>query len=132
MGRIVHDFHNQRICNLLKDHQGTVVIGNGNAGDDGNVTPTVILNPSKESAVMKDEIFGPILPVLSFQKIDDAIQIIKDNGGILIYVHRPSQDLDAIDKDHITETSFTKDDADIVITNDGTIDQLKKTVEILL
>lgn len=78
MGKVINDFHYGRLCELLKDHQGTVVYGNGNAYHDKNLTPTVILNPAKDSPLMKDEIFGPILPVISFQTIDEAIKIIKD------------------------------------------------------
>jgi aldehyde dehydrogenase (NAD+) len=66
MGRVINDFHKNRLCELLRDHKGNVVIGNPNAHDDQNLTPTVILNPAKDSAVMKDEIFGPILPMYSF------------------------------------------------------------------
>lgn len=79
MGKVINEFHHDRLCSLLKDHRGNVVIGNASAHDDGNLTPTVILNPSKESTVMKEEIFGPILPVLSYQKFDEVIQTIKEN-----------------------------------------------------
>jgi aldehyde dehydrogenase (NAD+) len=66
MGRIINDFHLNRLCRLLKDHQGQVIIGNANANEDLNLTPTVIMNPSFDSPLMKDEIFGPILPIISF------------------------------------------------------------------
>jgi aldehyde dehydrogenase (NAD+) len=65
MGTVVNDFHRNRLCNLLKDHNGTLVVGNANAPQDKNLTPTVILNPSRNSPLMKEEIFGPILPVLT-------------------------------------------------------------------
>lgn len=66
MGRVVNDFHHNRLCDLLKDHGGSVVIGNPNAHEDKNLTPTVILTPSRDSQVMKDEIFGPIMPVYTY------------------------------------------------------------------
>ena len=66
MGRVVNNFHHNRLCNLLKDHQGTVVIGNAKAFEDDNLTPTAVLNPSRDSALMNEEIFGPILPIISF------------------------------------------------------------------
>ena len=71
MGRPINQFHNDRIEALLQDHHGSVVIGE--APVDGRLAPTVILNPSRDSALMKEEIFGPILPLISFQKIDEAI-----------------------------------------------------------
>lgn len=49
------------------------------SADADILAPTVVLNPSRESDLMKDEIFGPILPVVSYQTIDDAIKFI--NAG---------------------------------------------------
>lgn len=66
MGKVVNEFHHNRLCSLLKDHQGRVMIGNANAHEDGKLVPTVILEPSKDSSVMRDEIFGPILPVYTY------------------------------------------------------------------
>lgn len=66
MGRIVNEFHHNRLCELLREHRGNVVIGNPEAYNDKKIIPTVILNPSKESPLMKEEIFGPILPVYSY------------------------------------------------------------------
>lgn len=76
MGKVVNEFHHDRLKSLLKGHQGTVVIGNPDAEF---LQPTVVLNPSRESDLMKDEIFGPILPVVSYQTIDEAIKFI--NAG---------------------------------------------------
>lgn len=84
MGRIVNDFHKNRLCELLRDHKGRVVIGNPNAYDDQNLTPTVILNPAQDSDVMKDEIFGPILPLFSFDNFDDVIKQIKSHDKPLV------------------------------------------------
>ena len=41
--------------------------------------PTLVLNPSDEMAVMQDEIFGPILPVKSYEQIDSAIDYVNAN-----------------------------------------------------
>ena len=75
MGRVVNDFHADRLKGYLKGHQGTVVIGDNSE----SLVPTVILNPSRDSDLMKDEIFGPILPIVSYQTIDEAIKYI--NSG---------------------------------------------------
>lgn len=39
--------------------------------------PALILNPSRDSSVMRDEIFGPILPILGYRSIDDALEAIR-------------------------------------------------------
>lgn len=52
LGHSISGFHHERVCKLLADHQGTVLIGNANADKDCNLTPTVVLNPSLESPLM--------------------------------------------------------------------------------
>ena len=52
LGRIVNDFHMQRLCSLIKDHQGNVIMGNPKAHIDGNLTPTLIMEPSPDSPLM--------------------------------------------------------------------------------
>lgn len=42
------------------------------------ISPTILQNISFEDEVMKVEIFGPILPVISFTKLDDAIKMVKE------------------------------------------------------
>ena len=51
------------------------------------ISPTIIDNPKMDEEIMKDEIFGPILPVLSFEKIEDIDNIITKNPNPLaLYV----------------------------------------------
>ena len=86
MGCIVNAFHKGRVSELLRDHQGTTLLGNPNAFDDGELTPTVVLNPSPDSALMREEIFGPVLPVISFQRFDEVIaHINKNDKPLAIY-----------------------------------------------
>ena len=66
---MINNFHHERCCKLLADHGGTVMMGNSNASEDLNLLPTVVLNPLLESDLMKEEIFGPILPVFTYKNI---------------------------------------------------------------
>ena len=51
------------------------------------ISPTIIDSPKMDEEIMKDEIFGPILPVLSFEKIEDIDNIITKNPNPLaLYV----------------------------------------------
>ena len=77
-GKIINEFHYKRLCDLFKDHGGEVVIGNQNAHLDSNLQPSVILNPIKDSPLMKEEIFGPIFPLLTYENIDEAIEYISE------------------------------------------------------
>lgn len=49
-----------------KNHGGKVLIGGKYDVEDRYVAPTIIDSPSLDSRLMKEEIFGPILPILEF------------------------------------------------------------------
>src|SRR5207245_5337598 len=60
--RIVNDAHFQRLEQLLAD--GTPAVGGETRGEERYIAPTVLREVAPDSAVMTEEIFGPILPVL--------------------------------------------------------------------
>lgn len=77
--KVINEFHYRRLCGLLEDHQGEVVIGNANAHKDLNLQPTVILfkeGVDRNCSVMQEEIFGPILPVITYKKLDEVIRYV--------------------------------------------------------
>jgi aldehyde dehydrogenase (NAD+) len=74
--RVVNQRHHQRLSALLKDEE--VAFGGEIDEDDCYIAPTVLRNVSRDSAVMQDEIFGPILPVLKVKDIDEAISIVNE------------------------------------------------------
>lgn len=78
-GRIVNDRHFKRVKSMLDGaHGGKVVLGgSGECDASQNYVPlTLIREPKKESAVMSDEIFGPLLPILSVGSVDEAISFV--------------------------------------------------------
>jgi len=60
----------------MADHKGTVVVGNAAAHEDSNLTPTVLLNPAMDSPLMSQETFGPILAIITYKNIDEAVKIV--------------------------------------------------------
>jgi coniferyl-aldehyde dehydrogenase len=42
--------------------------------------PVLILNPPRDTAIMRDEIFGPILPILGYRSMDDALETIRSGS----------------------------------------------------
>jgi len=56
------------------------------------IPPTIVLNPTDDMKIMKDEIFGPILPVLSFDSFDEAKAIIDRNPDPLAFYVYTSSD----------------------------------------
>ena len=75
-GRIVNDRHLDRLEGLLADGAGTVVAGGTSDEADRYLAPTITVDPSPDSRVMQEEIFGPILPVLAVDGPADAVAFI--------------------------------------------------------
>lgn len=74
-GRIVNLYHFKRLTNLL---EGTVpVLGGAPLEERLYIPPTVITGIGWEHPLMEEEIFGPILPVLTFSELDSALEEIK-------------------------------------------------------
>ena len=75
-GKIINDKHFARLCGLI-DHS-KVVIGGENDPVTCRIAPTVMDGVTKDDAVMGEEIFGPILPILTFDDFDALIQDLKE------------------------------------------------------
>ncbi|KAK2537395.1 fatty aldehyde dehydrogenase [Columba guinea] len=72
--RIVNKRHFQRIVGLLKGQK----IAHGGEADEATcfIAPTILTDVSPESKVMEEEIFGPVLPILTVKSVDEAIEFI--------------------------------------------------------
>ena len=75
-GKIVNEKHFDRLLGLIEEEK----IACGGASDRAQlrIEPTVLDHVSWDDAVMQEEIFGPILPVLTYEKLEDALQIIEE------------------------------------------------------
>ena len=76
MVRIINDKHFERVCNIL-DNSGNVVIGGARDAETRFIEPAVLTDVPIDSPVMQQEIFGPVLPVLPYEKLDDCIDFIR-------------------------------------------------------
>ena len=72
--RIVSEKQFNRLVQLLLD--GKIIVGGETNADDRYIAPTVMENVSLESPLMQEEIFGPILPLLEYEEITEAIALI--------------------------------------------------------
>ncbi len=73
---IVNDKHFIRLQGLLEGQP--VVLGGGIDGEHRKIEPTLLCPVSEDAPVMKEEIFGPILPILPFTDLEDAIRFIRE------------------------------------------------------
>jgi aldehyde dehydrogenase (NAD+) len=74
-GRVINERHYERLMNLIPN-SGDVVTGGHGDKTDCYIAPTILSNVKQDAAVMLDEIFGPILPVISVKDMDAAISFI--------------------------------------------------------
>ena len=80
--RIVNKKHFNRLINLLEDAKqlGSNIIYGGNINEKENfIEPTLLDNISEKSKMHKEEIFGPLLPIFDFNKIEEVIEFINKN-----------------------------------------------------
>ena len=90
--RIVDDRQHQRLAGLLDS--GTVAVGGNQDAANRYIAPTVLRDVLPESPVMQEEIFGPILPVLSVDGVDEAIAFVNGREKPLaLYVFADSADV---------------------------------------
>lgn len=77
--QIVNTTHFDRIKGYLdnaKDLGATVVVGGETDRDQKFIAPTVLCDVPTDSAVMKEEIFGPLMPIVTYKHLDEAIVFI--------------------------------------------------------
>ncbi|MBU8050313.1 aldehyde dehydrogenase [Staphylococcus aureus] len=75
-GRIVNLKHYHRLTSLLNSAQMNIVFGGHSDEDERYIEPTLLDHVTSDSAIMQEEIFGPILPILTYQSLDEAIAFI--------------------------------------------------------
>jgi aldehyde dehydrogenase (NAD+) len=73
--RIVNERQFDRLVGLL--NQGQVLAGGEHHRPDRYIAPTLIDQVTWDDPVMQEEIFGPILPILTYRRLEDAIAIIQ-------------------------------------------------------
>jgi len=90
--RIVNERHHARLTALLSE--ADVVTGGQSDVSDRYIAPTILKNVNEDDAVMQEEIFGPILPVISVPSIEAAIGYVGRRAKPLaLYVFARDEDV---------------------------------------
>ncbi|MGL6103827.1 MAG: aldehyde dehydrogenase family protein, partial [Exiguobacterium acetylicum] len=74
--KIVSDDHLNRLSSYLS--QGTIEFGGQVDPETRKMAPTVMTNVAVDAPLMQDEIFGPILPVLTYREIEEVIAFVNE------------------------------------------------------
>ena len=96
-GRIVNDAHFQRLSRLLEGGGGQTVHGGGADQTSRYMAPTIVLDPDPASALMQDEIFGPILPIVQIDDVAAAVALVNAGPKPLV-VHAFTSDRAVADR----------------------------------
>ncbi len=75
-GRIINHKEFNRLSDLIDDQK--LYFGGEKTEEKLKISPTILTNVTWDDDVMQEEIFGPILPVLTYNKISEVVNIIKD------------------------------------------------------
>ena len=90
--RIVNERQFDRLVSILSATEGTVVTGGGSDRATLSIEPTVVVDPGPDDSVMADEIFGPILPIITVGSTDEAVAFVNARPKPLaLYVFTSSQ-----------------------------------------
>ncbi|XP_059665257.1 aldehyde dehydrogenase family 3 member F1-like [Cornus florida] len=123
VARIINKQHFLRLKQLLDSSMVNASIVYGGSLDEDNlfIEPTILVDPPLKSAIMTEEIFGPLLPIITLDKIEDSIEFIKSRPKALtIYAYTNNEKLK---RRMISETSSGG-----LTFNDATIQYAAETV----
>ena len=82
-GKIINQKQFDRLVTYFKD--GNILYGGITDSQKLFIEPTLMDNINLDGAIMRDEIFGPILPIISFTKMEEALAIIHKNKNPLAF-----------------------------------------------
>lgn len=90
-GRIINERHHARLTRLLEGVD--VATGGQTDVDDRYIAPTILKNVNESDAVMQEEIFGPILPVISVPNMSAALAFVnRGDRPLALYCFSKSKD----------------------------------------
>lgn len=112
--RIVSQRHWSRLTELLQKSSGKVVIGGGSDQHDKYFAPTVVVDVGEDDALMQDEIFGPILPIIAVESLEEAIEFVnRQEKPLALYAYS--------DESSVVQTVLEKTSSGGFCSNDGII-----------
>jgi len=82
-GKIINEKRFDKLVSYLKE--GNILYGGTHDKSKLFIAPTLLDEVSLESILMKEEIFGPILPIITYTTTEEALQIIKQNENPLAF-----------------------------------------------
>ncbi|AFC53174.1 aldehyde dehydrogenase family protein [Mycobacterium paraintracellulare] len=98
---IVNERQFDRLIGLIADTTGDVVFGGNSDRATMRIEPTLIVDPAPDEPVMTEEIFGPILPIITVDSVDAACQYVNQKPkplALYIFSKKAEQARQIIDR----------------------------------
>ena len=115
-GKIINEKQFDRIVNYLND--GTIVYGGKSNKQELYIQPTLLENVNVESKIMQDEIFGPVLPIISYSSKQEALDIInKNQNPLAFYIFSSSKEQQEFWLQHVPSGGACVNNASWHLTN---------------
>ena len=103
-GRIINSKHMNRLNNILEKDKDKIIVGGEVDFEQRYISPTIMKDVTLDDAIMEDEIFGPILPVIKYNGMEDLkYYISKHKNPLALYVFSEDEEFC---EDVITRFSF--------------------------
>ncbi len=95
-GQIIDDRNLKRLTRLIDDavSRGARICCGGNILATRRLEPTVLIDVPRDAAIMQEEIFGPIMPILTYDDLDDVVdELNRRDKPLALYVFSPRADV---------------------------------------
>jgi len=110
--RIINDRNWQRLNNMLQATEGKVVIGGETDQADLFISPTVITGVSETEPMMREEIFGPLLPIINMTSPQEAVKfIVARDKPLSLYVFSNDKKVQKLFQSETSSGSMVMNDA---------------------
>ncbi|KAI3360309.1 hypothetical protein L3Q82_014619 [Scortum barcoo] len=114
LSRIATPRHWTRLMDLLGRSSGKVVVGGESNEEDKYIAPTVLVDVAEDDVLMQEEIFGPILPILTVESLEEGIEFInRKEKALALYVFS--------DESSVVKTVLEKTSSGGFCSNDGIV-----------
>ncbi|WP_020060395.1 aldehyde dehydrogenase [Bacillus sp. 123MFChir2] len=103
-GRIVNERQFDRLISILEQDQNNILFGGNSSRSHLYIEPTLLEAKSWDAAAMKEEIFGPILPIMEYTVLDEVIHMVNNHAKPLaLYVFTENK---SVEKQVLGRISF--------------------------
>lgn len=113
LSRMINTRHTERVVRLMESTKGKIIHGGQYDVENRFISPTLVDEPTFDDDLMQEEIFGPVLPILSVPSVDHAIKFINEREKPLaLYV---------FSKDKRVQQRFIRETSSGAVTVNDTI-----------